>query len=166
MKHAKALGIKFIVVTIVILSLFGIFRDTSIWELLLMSVLVTGLAYVVGDLYTLPRAGNVVATIADFGLAFFSIWALSFMLMENNSSLITASLAAAGAITLSEILFHAYMKKKVFPNEENQTQTHTQTKQQLRPSYQTEIAEEYDVRTKDWGKIKPHDVETKDLKEE
>ncbi len=146
MRHFKALGIKFIVISIVLLSLFGIFRGASFGEILLMSILVTGLAYVVGDLFTLPRAGNTVATIADFGLSFFAIWILSYMFMDNTSGLITASLVAAGVIAISEVLFHAYMQNKVL-NEEKQV-----TRPQFRPSYQTEFAEEYDEETKDLKK--------------
>ncbi|MGN7297933.1 YndM family protein [Ferdinandcohnia sp. SAFN-114] len=146
MRHFKALGIKFIVISIVLLSLFGIFRGASFGEILLMSILVTGLAYVVGDLFTLPRAGNTVATIADFGLSFFAIWILSYMFMDNTSGLITASLVAAGVIAISEVLFHAYMQNKVLNEEKHVTRTH------FRPSYQTEFAEEYDEETKDLKK--------------
>ncbi|MEK5442827.1 YndM family protein [Fredinandcohnia sp. FSL W7-1320] len=146
MRHFKALGIKFIVISIVLLSLFGIFRGASFGEILLMSILVTGLAYVVGDLFTLPRAGNTVATIADFGLSFFAIWILSYMFMDNTSGLITASLVAAGVIAISEVLFHAYMQNKVL-NDEKQV-----TRPQIRPSFQTEFAEEYDEETKDLKK--------------
>ncbi|WP_077618070.1 YndM family protein [Bacillus sinesaloumensis] len=148
MKHAKALGIKFIMISIVLLSLFGIFRGASFGEIILMSILVTGLAYVVGDLFTLPRTGNVVATIADFGLTFFAIWILSTMFMENTSALITASLAAAGLISLAEALFHSYMQNKVLDNTEEQSQT----RPQFRPSYQTEFAEEYENETEDLKK--------------
>jgi len=147
MRHFKALGIKFIVISIVLLSLFGIFRGASFGEILLMSILVTGLAYVVGDLFTLPRAGNTVATIADFGLSFFTIWILSYMFMDNNSGLITASLVAAGAIALSEVLFHAYMQNKVLEGEPK-----VENRAQFRPSFQTEFAEEYDEETKDLKK--------------
>nr|WP_309100894.1 YndM family protein [Fredinandcohnia onubensis] len=147
MRHFKALGIKFIVISIVLLSLFGIFRGASFGEILLMSILVTGLAYVVGDLFTLPRAGNTVATIADFGLSFFTIWILSYMLMDNNSDLITASLVAAGAIALSEVLFHAYMQNKVLEGEPQ-----VENRSQFRPTFQTEFAEEYDEETKDLKK--------------
>lgn len=144
MRHFKALGIKFIVISIVLLSLFGIFRGASFGEILLMSILVTGLAYVVGDLFTLPRAGNTVATIADFGLSFFAIWILSYMFMDNTSGLITASLVAAGAIALSEVLFHAYMQNKVLEGEPQ-----VENRPQFRPNFQTEFAEEYDEETKD-----------------
>ncbi|WP_010281757.1 YndM family protein [Bacillus timonensis] len=140
MRHFKAIGIKFIVISIVLLSLFAIFRGASISNILLMSLLVTGIAYLIGDLFTLPRMGNAVATIADFGLSFFSIWFLSYLFMENTSSLITASLTAAALITASEALFHAYMQKKVLKDENQQ-----QISRQLQPSFQTEFAEENDI---------------------
>ncbi|WP_453996470.1 YndM family protein [Bacillus nitroreducens] len=146
MKHAKALGIKFIMISIVLLSLFGIFRGASFGEILLMSILVTGLAYVVGDLFTLPRMGNVVATFADFGLSFFAIWLLSYTFMDNTSGLITASIAAAGFISLGEALFHAYMQNKVLDEHEETTRPI------YRPNFQTEFAEEYEEETEDLKK--------------
>ncbi|MFS0863190.1 YndM family protein [Fredinandcohnia sp. 179-A 10B2 NHS] len=140
MNHLKAIGIKFIITSIVVLSILSIFGDATIGELLFISLLLTGLAYVIGDLFILPRMGNLVATIADFGLAFFSLWALGYLFLERTSALITASLFASVFIALSEALFHAYMENKVFrKNDEKQSSQH------LRPSYQTEFAEENEV---------------------
>ncbi|RFB18792.1 DUF2512 family protein [Bacillus sp. HNG] len=147
MRHFKALGIKFIIIAIVLLSLFGIFRGASLGNLLLMSLLVTGISYLIGDLFTLPRMGNLFATLADFGLSFFSVWLLSYLFLENTSSLITASLTAAALITACEALFHAYMRSKVLEDENRE-----QVRQQFHSSYQTEIAEEYEVEPKDLKK--------------
>ncbi|MFS0823339.1 YndM family protein [Bacillus sp. 1P02SD] len=144
MRHFKALGIKFIIISIILLSLFGIFRGASLGNLLLISLLVTGISYLIGDLFTLPRMGNLFATLADFGLSFFSVWLLSYLFLENTSSLITASLTAAALITACEALFHAYMKNKVIIDENRE-----QGRKQFKPSYQTEIAEEYEVKPKD-----------------
>ncbi|MEH7382144.1 YndM family protein [Bacillus sp. JJ1533] len=144
MRHFKALGIKFIIISIVLLSLFGIFRGASISKILVMSLLVTGIAYLIGDVFTLPRMGNLFATLADFGLSFFSIWLLSYLLLENTSSLITASLTAAAVITACEALFHAYMKEKVIGDEKRNQGT-----QKFEPSYQSEFAEEYESERRD-----------------
>lgn len=140
MNHLKAIGIKFIITSIVVLSILSIFGDATIGELLFISLLLTGLAYLIGDLFILPRMGNLVATIADFGLAFFSLWALGYMFLERTSALITASLFAAVFIALSEALFHAYMENKVLQKNDEK-----QSRQQLRPRYQTEFAEENEV---------------------
>ncbi|MFT4414036.1 YndM family protein [Fredinandcohnia humi] len=141
MKHLKALGIKFIVVSIVILSLLGIFGDTSVGELLLISLLVTAVAYILGDLFILPRMGNLIATVADIGLAFFTIWALSYMFLERTPSLVTAALVSSLAIGASEAIFHAYMQNKVLNNKDYKQNR----QQQFRPSYQTEFAEENEL---------------------
>ena len=67
--------------------------------------------------------------------------------MDNNFGLITASLVAAGAISLSEVLFHAYMQNKVLEGEAQK-----EIRPQYRPSFQTEFAEEYEEETKDLKK--------------
>src|SRR5690606_31179841 len=106
--NLKALGIKLIINTIVVFSIFGIFNETALSDLVIISLLTTTLAYVIGDLFILRRFGNVAASIADFFLAFFAIAFLSSMLIGSSSQIIIASLGAAFFITLTEPFLHAY----------------------------------------------------------
>ena len=69
MKHIVALLIKYTAVTAVLLVILGIFQGISIPRVLLISFL-TGAAYLIGDLFILPKYGNMIATMADFGLSF------------------------------------------------------------------------------------------------
>ncbi|PDZ08205.1 hypothetical protein CON70_29065, partial [Bacillus pseudomycoides] len=64
MKHIVALLIKYTAISAVLLMILGIFQDVSIPRILLISLLITGTAYLIGDLFVLPRYGNMVATIA------------------------------------------------------------------------------------------------------
>ncbi|WP_078544121.1 YndM family protein [Litchfieldia alkalitelluris] len=118
MKHLKALGIKFIVISIVLLSVLTIFSNATIGGVLVISAMVTGVSYIIGDLFILPRLGNMIATIADFGLAFASVWILSAIFIGTAFPILTASVFAAIFISLGEALFHAYMQSRVL-NEEN-----------------------------------------------
>lgn len=141
LNHLKALGIKFVVISIVLLSILGIFQATaSIGEILMISFLVTGVAYVIGDLFVLPRFGNLIATIGDFGLSFLSVWILGSLFIEPTYSMISASLFSAIFISLSEALFHPYVKNKVL---EKETENQILVPQRVR--YQSEFAEENDV---------------------
>ncbi|MFC4323567.1 YndM family protein [Litchfieldia salsa] len=140
MKHLVALGIKFGVISIVLLSVLSIFTYATISGILVISLLVTGVSYVLGDLFILPRFGNLVATIADFGLAFLSVWFLSSFFIEATFPIITASFFIAIFITLTEALFHVYMKSRVFNSEESSQQQGRQTNEF--GNYQTEFAEE------------------------
>jgi hypothetical protein len=137
MDHAKALGIKLIVIGVVLFSILGIFYTASIGNIFLITLLVTGIAYVIGDLIILPRYGNIFATVADFGLAFFSIWLLSIMLIEANGEIIAASLFASIFIAIGEGVFHIYMKKNVLKNDQKR-----EGNQVINRNFQTEAGEE------------------------
>ena len=153
MNHVKALGIKFIVISIVLLSILGIFSETAtLGEILIISFLVTGVSYILGDLYVLPKFGNLMATIGDFGLSFLSVWALSSIFLEPNFSIVAASLFAALFITFSEALIHPYIQNKIFMKSEQNNQGYQNYNRSpnvvpARVSYQTEFAEENDMQT-------------------
>jgi len=113
MGHLKALGIKWIFTTIILLSLLAIFDSISISQILMMSIVVTGIAYIIGDLILLPVFGNLIATIADFGLAFTSIWLLSSLYIGQVGPIVLIAVAAAYFFAFCETIFHIYMKEKV-----------------------------------------------------
>lgn len=118
MEHVKALGIKFIVISIVLFSILSSFYTATLGNILVISLLVTGVAYVVGDLFILPRLGNLIATIADLGLAFIAVWMLSELFFVADYGIVTASLFSALLIACSEAIFHLYMNRKVLQSEE------------------------------------------------
>ncbi|MGG3799803.1 YndM family protein [Metabacillus fastidiosus] len=117
MKHIKALLIKFTVISIVLLSILPIFDNASISLTLFISAILTGTSYLIGDLFILPKLGNLFASIADLVFSFALIWFLSILFIGNGSHVIGASILAAIFIALSEGLFHAYMKEKVLKKE-------------------------------------------------
>lgn len=139
MDHLKALGIKFIVISIIVYSLFGILFNASLINLLWISMLVTGISYLIGDLFVLRKYGNIVASFADFPLAFLSLWILGNLFIERGMPIVTLSLMGAFFITLSEPLIHAYMQNKLTDNVQKDSPTINQL--------QTEFAEETDSET-------------------
>ncbi len=138
MKHLMALGMKFVATSIVLLSILSIFSGARISEILLVSLLLTLVSYALGDLFILPRFGNVVATIADFGLSFLLIWFMGYLFLSPTVSIITASIFAAIFISLTEALIHAYLLNRT-NREENRRTTNIRMNQ-----YQTEFAQEVD----------------------
>ncbi|MFS0674026.1 YndM family protein [Ornithinibacillus sp. 179-J 7C1 HS] len=110
--NVKALGIKFIINLIVVYSIFGIFYNASLVNLFIISVLTTVIAYVVGDLFILRRFGNIVASIADFFLAFVTLAVLGGLIIQTDMPIVLASLFAAFFLVLTEPLLHAYMQEK------------------------------------------------------
>lgn len=143
MRHFKAIGIKFIVISIVLFSLLSIFdRAATIPEILLISVLVTGAAYVLGDLFILPRFGNIAALIADFVLVLALLYGLNVVIIGTVDDILISSTFAAFVITASEAMFHVYMKEKVLPNKGDKLGQRTNiTANRL----QTEFAQEDNV---------------------
>lgn len=138
MIRAKILGIKYIVAAIITFSIYGMFDQTSFGYLFLISLLVIALPYL-GDLYLLPKIGNLFATIADFGLYFLLYWGLATMFIDVSLSIVLASLAAAFFTAISESILHVYILEKVFDID----QKRNIPIQQL----QTEFAEEVDVQS-------------------
>ncbi|WP_243297945.1 YndM family protein [Bacillus litorisediminis] len=116
MKHVWAILAKFIIMGVVILSFLSIF-DPPLSTVLLITVVTTIISYVVGDLGIL-RMGNTAATIGDFILSFATIGFLSYFMVEQTWTVLVASFFATLAITAVEILFHIYMKNRIYPDRE------------------------------------------------
>ena len=136
MERVKVLGIKYIVAAIVTFSLYGMFDQTSLGRLFLISMLVIVIPYL-GDLYLLPRIGNLYASISDFALYFLLYWILASSFIGVSSPVLLASLAAAFFTAISESLLHVYILERVFGMDQK---SHNYPQQ-----LQTEFAEEFDA---------------------
>ncbi|SFB07262.1 Protein of unknown function [Lentibacillus halodurans] len=151
MIHLKTLGIKAIAIGVTVFSLFGIFYNANLTNLFWISVLTTGISYLIGDLFILRRFGNVTASIVDFPLAFLSIWLLCGLFIEASIPIITTSLMAAFFITCCEPFIHTYLtenlEKEKFEERENSPRT---------GQLQTEFAEEFESEVTD-NKDNEHD---------
>ncbi|ASK64239.1 hypothetical protein CFK37_00335 [Virgibacillus phasianinus] len=98
--------------TIVLWAILGGLFDVSFTNIIITSVVLTGASFIIGDLYFLPKMGNVGAAMVDFVLALAGVWALGAFLFDNAVPLGTASLLSAFGIALGELLVHWYMKKQ------------------------------------------------------
>ncbi|HEY4549909.1 MAG TPA: YndM family protein, partial [Bacillus sp. (in: firmicutes)] len=137
MKHIKPLAIKFISSLVLLSVILGLFFDMSFGNIFLITLVLGVVSYVIGDLFILPRTNNIIATLADFGLAFLVIRFMSDILARgNDGDMFTMSLIASIGVALFEYAFHKYVANRVL--NENQSRENQQTK--LR--YQTEASEE------------------------
>ena len=120
MKHIVALLIKYTAITAVLLIVLGIFQGISIPRVLLISLFLTGASYLIGDLFILPKYGNMIATMADLGLSFFGIWLLTslFTNLDATRNIGLSSFLAALIIGGIEVFFHIYMKRLVLRNDD------------------------------------------------
>ncbi|ALX49313.1 YndM family protein [Lentibacillus amyloliquefaciens] len=139
MIHLKALGIKAIAIGITIFSLFGIFYNANLTNLFWVSVLTTGLTFLIGDLFVLRRFGNLTASVVDFPLAFLTIWLLCGMFIEASFPVISVALIAAFFITCCEPFIHTYL------NENLEAERFEERKREPEAGrLQTEFSEEFD----------------------
>jgi hypothetical protein len=118
-KHVAAVIIKLIIITVILEILLNMLTDLTFSEILYVSAAVTILAYIIGDLLILPLSNNTVATIADIGLALFTIYAFNYLWNVWEISFIDALISAA-AIGVAEWFFHKYMATTVLPNGSNE----------------------------------------------
>ncbi|PLT30490.1 YndM family protein [Peribacillus deserti] len=152
MRHILPLLIKFIATFSMLGIILGLFNNFSIFDVLVISILLTAVAYVLGDFMILRRTNNVMATAADFGLAFLLIWLLSRNLTFQDN-LVSASFFAALGVTLFEYVFH-----RIIPRSANHTvrakgRQHSGNTGRSTSRYETEASEDLtpvrpDVRSK------------------
>jgi Protein of unknown function (DUF2512) len=137
MKHIKPLAIKFISSLVLLSVILGLFFDMSFGNIFLITLVLGVVSYVIGDLFILRRTNNIIATLADLGLAFLVIRFMGDALAYgDDGDMFTMSLIAAIGVALFEYAFHKYVANRVL--NENQSRENQQTK--LR--YQTEASEE------------------------
>ncbi|MDS9999068.1 DUF2512 family protein [Bacillus atrophaeus] len=114
MVHVKALAIKGIMSIIVLYLVLGLGFNFTFGDTLLMTIVLGVVSYLLGDLYVLPKWNNMIATVADFGLAFFVVWLMGMPLSMGLSPgmLALAALFAAIVMAIGEYFFHFYMMSK------------------------------------------------------
>ncbi|MDN7245228.1 DUF2512 family protein [Planococcus shenhongbingii] len=140
MNHLKALIIKFVMIAVVLsIILTGIY-DVEFGDTLLISLVLTLLAYALGDLMVFRKTGNqtahghagnthannhenhkkrnTMATIADIVLSFLVIWLMGDALINNSEDIVQAALISAIVIGAGEWFFHKYLDRNVFPEKD------------------------------------------------
>ncbi|UTR08663.1 YndM family protein [Evansella sp. LMS18] len=118
MKHLRALVIKSLMITLVLVILLTMFNGYPLLNTIFLSLLITGLAYVIGDLLILQRANNTVSTVADIGLCTLKIWVLAPFIL---GAAVPFSLAFISALLIGggEWFFHKYMAGTVLDEEDD-----------------------------------------------
>ncbi|WP_408009828.1 YndM family protein [Pseudalkalibacillus sp. A8] len=137
MKHIRALLVKFVMVTAVLWVVLGLFYGVNFGDIFAISLFLTIAAYLIGDLVILPRFGNAMATLVDFGLAYLGVWMIGGGFIEENIPLGLASLYAAIGITIGEWFFHSYMQNQILPDDDNERNRYAR-----QDDFATEFSEE------------------------
>ncbi|MCJ1909301.1 YndM family protein [Planococcus ruber] len=131
MNHVKALAMKFVMIAAVLLIILTLFFDVPFGDTLWISLVLTLVAYVMGDLMIFRKAGdrsdqnkrNAIATVSDIVVAFLVIWLMGEALVSNDVNIITPALISAIVIGGGEWFFHKYLDRSVFPEKQNHTRS-------------------------------------------
>lgn len=114
MKHVIALLIKFVMVAVVLEIILNLMTYLTFTDILIISLAVTILAYIIGDLLILPASNNTIATVSDIGLALVTIYMFNFIFNVRLISFWDA-LVAAVIVGVGEWFLHKYLSSSVFP---------------------------------------------------
>ncbi|WP_313799771.1 YndM family protein [Cytobacillus sp.] len=135
MKHVIALAVKGVASLALLYVILGLIYGMSFGNVLFITLVLGLVAYIIGDLLILPRTNNLVASIADFGLALMVIWLMNSVL-TNEGNILSMSFIASLGVALFEYFYHKYISTNVIDN----SQTEKKYSGNLR--YQTEASEE------------------------
>lgn len=127
MQHVKALAIKFVMILAVLTFIHTVIFGGSFTNTLIISVVLTLAAYLVGDLVIFRKAGddtnrnndhykrNIIGTGSDLVAAFLIIWLLGELLFTDDMNIVGAAVISTLVIGFGEWVFHIYLDKNVFP---------------------------------------------------
>ncbi len=113
MEYAKAILIKLVFTTVVLWFILGLFYRFSFGQVLFLSIVLTAVSFVLGDLIILPRFENWGAVIADFLLVFAAVWVYGTYFHTMDLSVISAAGISALVIGLCEVFFHRYVDSHI-----------------------------------------------------
>lgn len=135
MKHVIAFAVKGIASLVLLYLILGMMFGMSFGNVLFITLVLGMVTYIIGDMLILPRTNNLVASVADFGLALMVIWLMSSVL-PNGGNLFSMSLISSLGVALFEFFYHKYISNNVI----NNSQTSQNYSGNLR--FQTEASEE------------------------
>ncbi|WP_334072802.1 MULTISPECIES: DUF2512 family protein [Paenibacillus] len=102
---------------VIVVAMLMVLSNASFIGSLLTALALSALAYLLGDLFVLPRTNNIVATLCDFVLAFAFIWAISANADWTLSMGEIFSIALV--LGLFEYAFHIWLLKDGIRRDEN-----------------------------------------------
>lgn len=105
-KHLIPIIIKFIMITLVLEIVLLLFSDMSFGAILGLSLILTIIAYILGDMIILPATNNAVATIADIGLTLVLIYLYDYLWVIDDKVPFFSAILAGAMIGGSEWFFH------------------------------------------------------------
>lgn len=114
MKHLISLVIKFTMTVLVLEVVLLLLSDASFAQIIYLSLVVTIVSYILGDLIILPLTNNLIASVADVAITVLTVLLFNDVVLAQeiffSSALVAAIILAAG-----EWIFHKYLSAVVLP---------------------------------------------------
>lgn len=107
------LAVKMLANAVVVIGLSMWFGNADFLSALLIAVILSAIAYVLGDMLILPAAGNTAATIGDAALTYLVLWGASAMLDWNISYF--DIFVIAFVVGIFEFFFHIWLLQDGIP---------------------------------------------------
>lgn len=148
MRRITAFIIKFIMMTLVLWIVLGLYFNVSFGSILVASIILTTVTFLV-DIYLLPRIGNIMAAVGDFAIVYFGLWFIGRFILNEAFSLISITNAAfmsAFLILIGELVYHRYLRNVVFENVQDADKHYKQKEDKI---LQTEVSREFDSADQD-----------------
>lgn len=123
MEHLRSIAIKFVIYAAVLTIVLSLFFQVPVFMALITALIVTVLAYLIGDLWLLPNYGNTVSSIANAVIAGVATWLVFWALFPPVPNML-AVVAVAVIIGLADFFFHQYLKDTLL--RENKTPQETE----------------------------------------
>lgn len=111
MEHISALIIKYLMTAFILEVSLLLLTDLSFSQILWVSLVVTGISYLVGDMIILQASNNVIATIADMVLTAITIYLFNFFWNRNDISLFSCVVAGV-VLGFGETFFHMIIRRE------------------------------------------------------
>ena len=115
MKHLYALLIKYAMGAVLLIMILIARTNLTFSYIIIVSIAVTVVSYIIGDLLILPIANNVIATTADALLGAVTIYMFNYVWFNTGISFEDAAIAAL-ALAVGEWFFHKYAYRNVLPD--------------------------------------------------
>ena len=152
MDYVKALVIKFVMCLAVLWLVLGVFYNVRFGHILTLSIILTPVTFILGDLFILRRFENWGATIADFLMVFAVVWFYGAYFINVTFPVITAAALSALIISVGEIFFHRYVDSHILHVEDDKRDRDRRANIDDR-NLQTEFGEEIDPPSGDKDKL-------------
>ncbi|MFC0522174.1 DUF2512 family protein [Pontibacillus salicampi] len=113
MRHVKALAIKWVILIAAIFPIYAPIVNASLGNIFLISLILLGITYVIGDVFVLRRYGLLVTSLVDAIIAFGILYVFGQTINGIPTQTVLPAIAASGFIVALETFFHIYMETKV-----------------------------------------------------